>query len=125
MSKNDPRDPVKNYILQSFMFSYYFSIKIFLFFFNFYFIFKLYNIVLVLPNIEMNPPQVYISFLCIIFKKNLFKLCTETKYMKHEIRVGLIDLRCTYNWEEWFSALSLPLISVGPEHLCEIPRGKV
>ena len=25
----------------------------------FYFIFKLYNIVLVLPNIEMNPPQVY------------------------------------------------------------------
>ena len=27
--------------------------------FFFYFIFKLYNIVLVLPNIEMNPPQVY------------------------------------------------------------------
>ena len=27
--------------------------------FYFYFIFKLYNIVLVLPNIEMNPPQVY------------------------------------------------------------------
>ena len=32
---------------------------IFLFFFNFYFIFKVYNIVLVLPNIEMNLPQVY------------------------------------------------------------------
>ena len=30
------------------------------FFHSFYFIFKLYNIVLVLPNIEMNPPQVYI-----------------------------------------------------------------
>ena len=30
-----------------------------LFFFNFIFIFKLYKIVLVLPNIEMNPPQVY------------------------------------------------------------------
>ena len=29
------------------------------FFLKFYFIFKLYNIVLVLPNIEMNPPQVY------------------------------------------------------------------
>ena len=28
-------------------------------YFEFYFIFKLYNIVLVLPNIEMNPPQVY------------------------------------------------------------------
>ena len=26
---------------------------------KFYFIFKVYNIVLVLPNIEMNPPQVY------------------------------------------------------------------
>ena len=32
----------------------------FFFFFKFYFIFKLYNIVLVLPNIEMNPPRVYI-----------------------------------------------------------------
>ena len=29
------------------------------FFKKFYFIFKLYNSVLVLPNIEMNPPQVY------------------------------------------------------------------
>ena len=28
-------------------------------FFKFYFIFKLYKIVLVLPNIKMNPPQVY------------------------------------------------------------------
>ena len=30
-----------------------------LFFFSFYFIFKLYITVLVLPNIKMNPPQVY------------------------------------------------------------------
>ena len=30
-----------------------------IFFFKFYFIFKLYIIVLVLPNIKMNPPQVY------------------------------------------------------------------
>ena len=30
------------------------------FFFKFDFIFKLYNIVLVLPNIKMNPPQVHI-----------------------------------------------------------------
>ena len=41
----------------------YLFIYIYLFiYFNFflnYFIFKLYNIVLVLPNIEMNPPQVY------------------------------------------------------------------
>ena len=32
---------------------------ILLFFFKFYFIFKLYTIVLVLPYIEMNPPQAY------------------------------------------------------------------
>ena len=31
-----------------------------LIFFLFYFIFKLYIIVLVLPNIKMNPPQVYV-----------------------------------------------------------------
>ena len=35
------------------------SLSFFLNFFKFYFIFKLYNIVLVLPNIKMNPPQVY------------------------------------------------------------------
>ena len=36
----------------------------FLFFLLFYFIFKLYSIVLVLPNIEMNPPQVYMCSPC-------------------------------------------------------------
>ena len=36
-----------------------FSFFFFFNFFKFYFIFKLYKIVLVLPNIEMNPPQVY------------------------------------------------------------------
>ena len=35
------------------------SVILFFFFNYFFFIFKLYNIVLVLPNIEMNPPQVY------------------------------------------------------------------
>ena len=38
-----------------YLFIYLFSF----FFFKFYFIFKLYKIVLVLPNIKMNPPQVY------------------------------------------------------------------
>ena len=38
--------------------------KVFYYFFNlFYFIFKLYIIVLVLPNIKMNPPQVYMCIL--------------------------------------------------------------
>ena len=36
---------------------------IFIYFFKFYFIFQLYIIVLVLPNIKMNPPQVYMCSL--------------------------------------------------------------
>ena len=35
-------------------------------FFKFNFIFKLYIIVLVLPNIKMNPPQVYMWILSIL-----------------------------------------------------------
>ena len=38
----------------------FFVVVVVLFFFLFYFIFKLYIIVLVLPNIKMNPPQVYL-----------------------------------------------------------------
>ena len=38
-----------------------FKIRFFFFFFNF--IFKIYITVLVLPNIKMNPPQVYMCFL--------------------------------------------------------------
>ena len=38
--------------------SYFIYLFIFAFLKKFYFIFKLYNIALVLPNIEMNPPQV-------------------------------------------------------------------
>ena len=41
----------------SFYYYYFFVIKSV--FFKFYFIFKLYVSVLVLPNIKMNPPQVY------------------------------------------------------------------
>ena len=37
----------------------FFSFLFLGFFFKFYFIFKLYNIVLVLPYIKMNPPQAY------------------------------------------------------------------
>ena len=37
---------------------FFFLVFIYLFF-KFYFIFKLYITVLVLPNIKMNPPQVY------------------------------------------------------------------
>ena len=44
-------------VSQTFIFIYLFF---FTFLNKFYFIFKLYNIVLVLPNIEMNTPQVYL-----------------------------------------------------------------
>ena len=45
------------------LFIYFFPsvISFIFFFFKFCFIFKLYIIVLVMPNIIMNPPQVYMS----------------------------------------------------------------
>ena len=46
-------------MLKSFIFYFYFFQTLFFFNFIFYFIFKLYTIVLVLPNIKMNPPQIY------------------------------------------------------------------
>ena len=49
------------------------SLFILSFFFKFYFIFKLYIIVLVLPNIKMNPPQVCIPSKC----------CKVTSYHVH------------------------------------------
>ena len=42
-----------------FVFFCLFVLFCFVFYLQFYFIFKLYIIVLVLPNIKMNPPQVY------------------------------------------------------------------
>ena len=49
--------------LRDFTFTFHFLFFFFFFFFfNFYFIFKLYITVLDLPNIKMNPPQVYIHF---------------------------------------------------------------
>ena len=58
---------IVSYILYYYRFVISFKIKkcksqflsFLFFFFKFYFIFKLYIIVLVLPNIKMNPPQVY------------------------------------------------------------------
>ena len=59
--------------IQSFIFIYLF----FLIFFKFNFIFKLYIIVLVLPNIKMNPSQVYMCFLLsyTIFGSKLSTFC--------------------------------------------------
>ena len=45
------------WLILFFFYFLFFSKSYFIYFFKFYFIFKLYNIVLVLPNIEMNPPQ--------------------------------------------------------------------
>ena len=54
---------------------YFFSILYFIFL-KFYFIFKLYIIVLVLPNIKMNPPQVYMCQL--LSFKPIFSLFSFT-----------------------------------------------
>ena len=66
------------------------------FFFNFYFIFKLYNIVLVLPNIKMNPPQVYLcspSWTCLpppsLYPPSGSSQCTSPKHPVSCIEPGL------------------------------------
>ena len=46
-------------IFFNFNFNFIYLFIYFAFFLKFYFIFKLYITVLVLPNIKMNPPQVY------------------------------------------------------------------
>ena len=49
------------YSYAPFLFFFYVPLSFYFFsFFKFYFIFKLYNIVLVLPNIKMNLPQVHL-----------------------------------------------------------------
>ena len=54
-NKQPTRNPLGVKVERNFFILFYF----YLFIFKFYFIFKLYIIVLVLPNIKMNPPQVY------------------------------------------------------------------
>ena len=57
-SRDHPRSGIKSSLLHWQVDSFFFLLY-FIYFFKFYFIFKLYIIVLVLPNIKMNPPQVY------------------------------------------------------------------
>ena len=73
-----------------------------LFFFNF--IFKLYIIVLVLPNIKMNPPQVHMCYL------TCKKLKFDYVYFKSKLYVTiasgrksarLVSLKPTIKWIQW------------------------
>ena len=50
---------IQSFYFVLFFFFHFILFIFFLIFFKFYFIFKLYITVLVLPNIKMNPPQVY------------------------------------------------------------------
>ena len=50
-----PKGPLVFFFVCLFLFLFFLLLLLF----QFYFIFKLYIIVLVLPNIKMNPPQVY------------------------------------------------------------------
>ena len=59
---------------------------------QFYFIFKLYIIVLVLPNIKMNPPQVYMcspSWIRLLFKSNCLLLPWNSIFNKYIYTVYL------------------------------------
>ena len=75
-----------------FFFYFWFFILFIIFFFflliKFYFIFKLYIIVLVLPNIKMNPPQVFPFFLS---SWVLFFFCCFTFLKRCDLKSGRID----------------------------------
>ena len=60
------------------------------FFKKFYFIFKLYNIVLVLPNIEMNPPQVF-GGLYDPSTKFISLVCSQIKNTSGKLLVFLVN----------------------------------
>ena len=73
--------------LFSFLLLFFFDIYIL-----FYFIFKLYIIVLVLPNIKMNPPQVY-TYCFSFFNINLFILMEANYYCTFR---KICEYMCTY-----------------------------
>ena len=89
------------------------------FFFKFYFIFKLDNIVLVLPNIEMNPPQVYLcspSWTLLpppsSYPPSGSSQCTSPK---HPVSGSNLDWRPFHTWHyTCFSAIfpNLPTLSL-------------
>ena len=70
-----------------------------LIFFKFYFIFKLYNIVLVLPYIKMNPPQAYMCWI-------LYCLSYQ----------GSPSLNFIWAWNKKFLPLLLNLVKFKAEH---------
>ena len=72
------------------------------YFFKFYFIFKLYIIVLVLPNIKMNPPQVYMrspSWTLLpapsLYHPSGLSQCTRPKHPVSCIEPGLKETKKT------------------------------
>ena len=78
----------------------------FLFFFNFFFIFKLYIIVLVLPNIKMNPPQVYMcSRPWTLFLKLVMILLSSWILLTYQLTLVFPD------WNSIFSKISFLSLS--------------
>ena len=65
-------------ILSLFLYIIIRNVLFIFFFFKFYFIFKLYITVLVLPNIKMNPPQVYS---CLVFPAPLTEETVLSSFM--------------------------------------------
>ena len=92
----------------------------FFFFFKFYFIFKLYNIVLVLPNTEMNPPQVYMcspSWTLLPppspYHPSGSSQCTSPKHPVSCIEPGLVTFK-ELTFPQWMSHNQKGLFN----HLC-------
>ena len=87
------KSPNSTYKYLFFFFFFRLMIHFLFIFFKFYFIFKLYIIVLVLPNIKMNPPQVY-------------------KFLKWDLLLRNLNLFPSTYWKE--QANQKPIIFILP-----------
>ena len=99
-------------------------------FLKFYFIFKLYNIILVLPNIKMNPPQVYIcspSWTLLPppspYHPSGLSQCTSPKHPVSCIEPGLAtrfihDIKL----KQWTFCISYSLLCIFLEHYFYAPN---
>ena len=69
------------------------------FFFFFFFIFKLYITVLVLPNIKMNPPQVYIRELDVnlIVNRRILLSGEDLPWFLHEKNAVMVGRQVLYH----------------------------
>ena len=72
-----------------------FLIFIYFSFFKFYFIFKLYIIVLVLPNIKMNPTQLSVEYLSFVLPNPFSILLSSSSFQDAQLHKRIHEFLCS------------------------------